>query len=582
MRTSKCVAALVLIAATGAGLSVKAGQDNTPQPTAPSNTRSASCIVRTTADPEVIPLNADTVMALLRSPAVAHRAAREVFGSQLPDSVINTTWLRPDEPAGRRQARPSPGSGGPALPDQDTIRELEEIYGAEYLKQMGLPPAGRERKGENEPNRPSAGAAREPYGGPYGVVVPKGRIGMVPYGAAPGPQIGQPMEQSVTFELAIRLPSDVKPAARELTTAVVNRLGQCLDEAYRGRVKELEDLLNTAESQRIDLERLFGGDRARSEDDQRVNEQLNTLVDLSALNPRMALGEAVEMLRKAVEPPLNIAVLWTDLRERLEIEPTTPVNIDGMPRIRLGTALDLLVQGLPSNDVRVARTIRDGAIVIGTTATLGAPGLPPEGPAADIDIKALMVQRSDLTRKLQGLEVEMASMDARRQAIAREIDRIRHEAEAKLANDPVAAELERLVQSNMEILNRRQRVADNSPAAVTDLAQANENLTRARIELAKRREELARQTGGGQLEAFTAEMVRMTVDNAEKQAQMAILHRQLDQTQAQLAQATRFDPEAARARAMREGLEVMDRRIAELRIRLATLQAPTVTVIGAD
>jgi K+/H+ antiporter YhaU regulatory subunit KhtT len=123
---------------------------------------------------------------------------------------------------------------------------------------------------------------------------------------------------------------------------------------------------------------------------------------------------------------------------------------------------------------------------------------------------------------------------------------------------------------------------DSGRASVTELAQANESLTRAKIEMAKRREDLARQTGGGQLEAFTAEMVRMTVDNAEKQAQMAILRKQLDQTQVQLAQATRFDPEAARVRAMRESIEVMDRRIADLQMRVATLQTPTVTIIGGD
>jgi hypothetical protein len=573
MRTSQRVAAVVMMAA----LSVKAGQDNAAQPPALSNTRTANCIVRITANPEVIPLNAETVVALLDSPAVEHRAAREVFGSELPDNAINMPWLRPDRPAGDSQAGRSPEDIRADLRRREASRELEQIYGPDYVKEMGLPPAGQERKDENEPNPPGAGAAREPYGGPYGAAVP------VPYGAAPGPQIAQPMEQSVTFELAIRLPSEVKPAAREFMMAVVNRLQQCLDEAHRRRVDELRALQGAAEMQRARaMEELAQGHGAPSQDDQRVNEQLNTLVDLSALSRETPLGEAVEILKKATDPPLNITVLWTDLSERLEIEPTTPINIDGLPRVRLRAALDLLVQGLPGKDVKVMWMIRDGVIVVGTTATVAAPGGTPQGPAAEIDIKALMMQRNDLMRRLQGLEFDMVSMDARRAAIAREIDRIRHEAEAKLADDAVVRELERLIQVNTESLASLQKQVDSGRASMTELAQANESLTRARIELAKRREELARQTGGGQLEAFTAEMVRMTVDNAEKQAQMAILHKQLDQTQAQLAQATRFDPEAARIRGLRETLEVIDRRIADLQMRIAALQAPMVTVIGAD
>jgi chromosome segregation ATPase len=193
-----------------------------------------------------------------------------------------------------------------------------------------------------------------------------------------------------------------------------------------------------------------------------------------------------------------------------------------------------------------------------------------------------MAQRNDLTRKLQGLEVEMASMDARRQAIAREIERIRQEAEAKLANDPVTRQLQDIVQANGEYLGRIKNEVEAGRALTSALAEANEKLTRAKIDLAKRQEELAREVGGGQLEKFTGEMVRMTVDNAEKQAQMGVLRRQLDQTQTQLARAPRVDPDAAKTRAMQEAIEVMDRPIADLHIRIATLQAPTVTVIGGD
>jgi hypothetical protein len=60
----------------------------------------------------------------------------------------------------------------------------------------------------------------------------------------------------------------------------------------------------------------------------------------------MPLEKAIEVLRKSVEPPLNIAVLWRDVQTNLSVDPASPINIEGSPRTRLATALDLLVKGL--------------------------------------------------------------------------------------------------------------------------------------------------------------------------------------------------------------------------------------------
>jgi len=50
----------------------------------------------------------------------------------------------------------------------------------------------------------------------------------------------------------------------------------------------------------------------------------------------------------------------------------------------------------------------------------------------------------------------------------------------------------------------------------------------------RRREELTRLTGGGQLEEFTRDLSRRTIDQAEKEAQLQVVRRQLEQVQEQL------------------------------------------------
>ncbi|MCX5646896.1 MAG: hypothetical protein NTZ17_19785, partial [Phycisphaerae bacterium] len=118
--------------------------------------------------------------------------------------------------------------------------------------------------------------------------------------------------------------------------------------------------------------------------------------------------------------------------------------------------------------------------------------------------------------------------------------------------------------------------------SAAELAAAEKNMAQARIDLARRREELSKQAGGGQLEEFTRELSRMAIDKAEKEAQLQIVRKQLDEVQRQLAQVLAFDPEAARLRTAQESLNITSGRVAELQMRLSNLQPPMVTMIGAN
>jgi hypothetical protein len=127
------------------------------------------------------------------------------------------------------------------------------------------------------------------------------------------------------------------------------------------------------------------------------------------------------------------------------------------------------------------------------------------------------------------------------------------------------------------------KYAPGHPALQSEAIRAlKEQVARAKIEVARRREEIAGSVGGRRLEEFNAELGRLAIDRAEKEAQGTVLHQQLDRVEQQMARAALFDPEAARARLGREMLDILARRVAELQMRLANLQPPVVTVIGAN
>ncbi|MCU0917508.1 MAG: hypothetical protein MUC88_23530, partial [Planctomycetes bacterium] len=100
-----------------------------------------------------------------------------------------------------------------------------------------------------------------------------------------------------------------------------------------------------------------------------VYQQLDQVVDLSQLTPQTPVSEAIDIMRKTVTPPLNIVVLWRDLQMNVSVEPTTEIGMDGLPNIRLGTALENLVKAIsdpayPDNPVDFV--VNKGVVTVAT------------------------------------------------------------------------------------------------------------------------------------------------------------------------------------------------------------------------
>ena len=98
--------------------------------------------------------------------------------------------------------------------------------------------------------------------------------------------------------------------------------------------------------------------------------QLEEIVDLSALTPEMSLSDAIVELRNSVEPPLKIVVLWRDLYDNADIDQFTPINMDSVPAIPLGTSLQLLLRSVSGGLVDLDYVVENGVVTVGTTGSL--------------------------------------------------------------------------------------------------------------------------------------------------------------------------------------------------------------------
>jgi hypothetical protein len=98
--------------------------------------------------------------------------------------------------------------------------------------------------------------------------------------------------------------------------------------------------------------------------------RLDSRIDLSSITADTPFGRAIEVLRNSTRPPLNIAVLWNDLRDNAGIDPQTPVGSDIVPGVSLRKNLEIMLVSLSTRQTKVDYAIIDGVVVIATKGSL--------------------------------------------------------------------------------------------------------------------------------------------------------------------------------------------------------------------
>lgn len=204
-------------AAQPAGKSPDSKAAATPTATQISNTHSASCIVKVTCDPAVLPLNFQTIEYLLHSTGVSGKAARDVLGVP-PDAASNLFQIE--------DLSSTPGFLIPPYPPQGQI-----------------PPAPQEGPG-NEKRAVKNPSASLPEPKPSAEPVPT--PGQPPRTGIPRPSTTP--EQTILFQLQVDLPEDsqAKPAAVEFMNALISNLRSTLGDASQAYVANLNSQFKQA------------------------------------------------------------------------------------------------------------------------------------------------------------------------------------------------------------------------------------------------------------------------------------------------------------------------------------------------
>jgi hypothetical protein len=386
--------------------------------------------------------------------------------------------------------------------------------------------------------------------------------------------------------LKLSVPNTGNFNAKEFLVQMTGRLHVNVLQAHRMYERQLAEQIAASERRRDDaqaeLDRLLGRRPRADAIGTELDEQLNTTVDLSELYPEMSFRDALEVVRNSVDPPLQITVLWRDLEAETLMTPDDPIQIEGLREVRLNTALELLLEAISGEMADVTYEFRDNVIVIASAESLGTETLPDEQPAVQVDVGTLLGRRGEIVQQIQGAELEQAGMRARRRAIEEQIGRTRVESEDLLANDAVTGELERLLKLRTDALELVRRQVEAGQIPVSGTVEAEEDLARARIEMARRREELMQSAGGGRLEDLNRQLSEIAIDSAETDAIMETLRRHLAEVDTQLAQAAALKDQADRTYSAKQTRDLLERQVRRLQEQLARLNPPLVTIIGPD
>lgn len=194
---------------------------------------------------------------------------------------------------------------------------------------------------------------------------------------------------------------------------------------------------------------------------------------------------------------------------------------------------------------------------------------------------AEMVQSTWERRR--ALETSLAGQKARRDAIAAQIARISAAAEQSAKGDDIVRELETVVEVRTRELARADEMFSKGVTSSGEQQAAREGLARARAEMLQQRRTAVEQCGGAILGKLNEELVMLTIQTAETEAQLAVVRGEAERLEKSsvLIVADRYERDVRMRLPIAQSiLADAQSRLIESRHRARNAQRVLVTVLG--
>ena len=177
--------------------------------------------------------------------------------------------------------------------------------------------------------------------------------------------------------------------------------------------------------------------------------------------------------------------------------------------------------------------------------------------SGDLAESSLQEIVTDLTKQRQALEVELAGMKGRIEALQEQVARNAKRAEEASADDEIVKNLTRVIELRAQQQRYLKELADASAISKAELAKAEEQVALAKIELAQAKRTTSR-SASEQLDKLNGQLTQATIGMSEAKSKLDYVSNQLE-LRMHLLQ------EAAEAKPFRVQLEKQIAALADLR-----------------
>src|SRR4051812_19263898 len=146
---------------------------------------------------------------------------------------------------------------------------------------------------------------------------------------------------------------------------------------------------------------------------------------------------------------------------------------------------------------------------------------------AEVSAKNVTEALTRLEEEKQKLELDLMGKAARRDALEHQIAEQSDRGQKKMADDAIAAELQKVVEAREAQVDRLKKMAQSAIASDSEVQEAIGKVAEARAKLLERKRDALAEAGGESLAAFNRELLSLSVDQKELAVRLSYIEKHL-------------------------------------------------------
>jgi hypothetical protein len=199
-----------------------------------------------------------------------------------------------------------------------------------------------------------------------------------------------------------------------------------------------------------------------------------------------------------------------------------------------------------------------------------------------LDRDSILADIYRLRQNVQAAKMNQASNQVIIDATTERIADIQAKIKKQLENDSITIELQSIVEMSGKLVIEAEKQVKAGTISSLQLDELKEKLARARIEIARRREQLSSSVGGNLIETLNKELAERSIQATQDEASIRSLEQQLVEAESLLAKADDYELLSLKSDIAKQNLQesILWRDRTSRQIRF--LQSPMVSILGGE